>query len=446
MYLTEEKMDRNFRNRKKEKTWDKLPRILVKILLFTFFAVLAIKVGTLAGDAVSGMDSAIIHEIDVENFKMPLNNSLPIIHTIYNSGDINISLAGEIQGLVERVFGFDLSNPLTVLNAQSSYINSYYNKTYLPKLAEQALPKEPDINLQPKPSDEPQPQITEEPTPPPVETPAPDDGTKLPEPASSITYEEDEVKPPPDQGIESYGKIVIQNQTKYKIDIDKLLKEPLKLKTKKKGPYILVHHTHTTESYVRKLEDINKKSVITNSRDSKYNVVRVGDQLADLLRSKYGFNVMHSGVVNDYDYNKSYVTAMDNLTRTMKANSSIGMVIDLHRDGLKRDTVPKLRTVKEIQGKNCAQVMFVVGSNSRLSHPQWQENLKLAIKLQDKLNSIAPGLARPILVSTNRYNQHASNGALIFEVGGDGNLMSECLESTKYLARAIDEVLNVKTK
>jgi stage II sporulation protein P len=101
-----------------------------------------------------------------------------------------------------------------------------------------------------------------------------------------------------------------------------------------------------------------------------------------------------------------------------------------------------LRAVKNINGKNAAQVMFVVGSNATgLNHPNWKENLAFAVKLEDRLNSISPGLAKPIFISRYRYNQHVTNGAIIIEVGGDGNLLSECIESAKYIAQAINDVL-----
>ena len=70
--------------------------------------------------------------------------------------------------------------------------------------------------------------------------------------------------------------------------------------------------------------------------------------------------------------------------------------------------------------------MFVVGTNATgLEHPEWRENLKLAITLQSMLDERYPGLTRPIYISKNRYNQHLSKGALIVEIGGDGNLISE---------------------
>jgi len=42
--------------------------------------------------------------------------------------------------------------------------------------------------------------------------------------------------------------------------------------------------------------------------------------------------------------------------------------------------------------------MFVVGTDGTgLEHPNWRENLKLAIKLQQKLNEKYPGITRPII-------------------------------------------------
>jgi stage II sporulation protein P len=118
------------------------------------------------------------------------------------------------------------------------------------------------------------------------------------------------------------------------------------------------------------------------------------------------------------------------------------MVIDVHRDALKDN---QLRVVTDINGKKAAKIMFVVGTDATgLTHPNWKENLKLAITLQKKLDNKYPGLTRPILISYNRYNQHLTNGAMLVEVGGDGNLMSECLESSKYLAEVIGEVINNK--
>ena len=86
--------------------------------------------------------------------------------------------------------------------------------------------------------------------------------------------------------------------------------------------------------------------------------------------------------------------------------------------------------------------MFVVGTNATgLSHDNWRENLKFAIKLQEKLISYNPNIVKPIYVSKNRYNQNLTNFSLIIEVGGDGNVITESIESTKYIARALNDLI-----
>jgi stage II sporulation protein P len=120
------------------------------------------------------------------------------------------------------------------------------------------------------------------------------------------------------------------------------------------------------------------------------------------------------------------------------------LFFDIHRDGLSSDK-PKLRVTTTINKKTVAQIMFVVGvGTDSLKNSHWKENLKFAMHLQVVLNEKYPGLAKPIYVREGRFNQHISSDSLIIEIGGDGNLLSECVDSTKYVAWAINEVINEK--
>jgi stage II sporulation protein P len=235
----------------------------------------------------------------------------------------------------------------------------------------------------------------------------------------------------------STGKINIINQTKYSIDIKKLLNEPLKLAANKKGPQVLVYHTHTTEGFLKNIDELTKTNLASRTSNNKYNVVSVGDALINNLK-KYKIDVLHNTTVHDADYNSSYTKSLKTLTNYVNKYSSLNMIIDLHRDAISEG---KLRVVKKINGKNVAQIMFVVGTDSKLSNPYWKENLKLAIKIQSRLNEICPGIAKPIYISQKRYNQQLKSGSVIIEVGGDGNVIDECVRSTTYLAQAINDVL-----
>ena len=96
----------------------------------------------------------------------------------------------------------------------------------------------------------------------------------------------------------------------------------------------------------------------------------------------------------------------------------------------------------KIGEETVAQLMFVIGTNGGgLEHPNWNNNLKLAIKIQEKANEMYPGLFKPIVLRNSRYNQHVTNGAAIIEVGATGNTIEQCNGSMKFLANVIDEVM-----
>lgn len=406
---------------------------IVKIILFILLSYLAIRIGIFGGTLLSSADSKIVRNVDVDNFKTTLSSSFPIIDTIYNSGNISVSFTGGIKSAIRKIFDFDLSNPITILNAESPHIHSYYMGDYQRILAQRDRVDNP-VEIQENEPDK-------------EDNGQDEDNTGLIEDQSSIYMEADkEENDTSENNTVSKGRIAIDNQIKAKIDIDELLRQPLNISFNKKGPKVLIYHTHTTESFINTLGDLNKSGISSRTRDQKYNVVRVGDELAGNLRKKYGIEVIHNGAIHDYPiYDTAYGKSLITASRILKSYPSIKVAFDIHRDGL--GTGKKLRAVTKINGKNAAQVMFVVGTNaSGLSHPNWMENLKFAVKLTEKLNEISPGLSRPvpILLSKNRYNQHLCSNMLIIEIGGDGNLVSECIESTKYVAQAINEVINKK--
>ena len=116
------------------------------------------------------------------------------------------------------------------------------------------------------------------------------------------------------------------------------------------------------------------------------------------------------------------------------------MVIDLHRDALGSNSqyAPRVKIGEEV----VAQLMFVIGTNGGgLEHSNWERNLKIAIKIQEKANEMYPGLFKPIILRNSRYNQHVSDGACIIEVGATGNTLEECNASMKYLAKVLEETL-----
>lgn len=332
-----------------------------------------------------------------------------------------------IKDLVFKLFGMDIYNPITILNNNYPYFKMFYDKEYLPYISEK---EQQELN---KNVIDTQNSVTKPGQPTSDTVPR-----QFKEASSSITFEGDvEEADQKNNPVISSGKVNIKNETDYKIDIKKLLSEPLKLTPDKKGPKIFIYHTHTTECFLKSVDEIGEKGTPSRTTDSRYNVVRVGDALINNLK-KYNIDVLHNTMIHDKDYNSSYSKSLKTLTSYVDKYPSLKMTIDLHRDAASGG---KLREVKKINGKNVAQIMFVIGTDAKLSNPQWRENLKLAMKVQARLNEICPGIAKPTYVSKNRYNQHLTNGSVIIEIGGDGNVIDECVRSTSYLAQAINDVI-----
>jgi stage II sporulation protein P len=80
-------------------------------------------------------------------------------------------------------------------------------------------------------------------------------------------------------------------------------------------------------------------------------------------------------------------------------------------------------------------------SGGGLAHPNWMENLKLAAALQEDLLTEYPTLMRPILLRNSRYNQHATAGSLLVEVGAAGNSPEEALLAGRLFAARMAAVL-----
>ena len=89
----------------------------------------------------------------------------------------------------------------------------------------------------------------------------------------------------------------------------------------------------------------------------------------------------------------------------------------------------------------------MVGSDgSGLTHPNWMENLRLAVAIQENTLRTYPTLMRPVLLRNSRYNQHATAGSLLVEVGAAGNSPEEALLAGRLFAEQMVEVLEARSK
>lgn len=236
--------------------------------------------------------------------------------------------------------------------------------------------------------------------------------------------------------------IAIRNETNYGINIEEMIREPLLFNIDSGSPQILILHTHATESYTA--EGVNMYSTDKSDRSlsTRENVVRVGEAIAEVFRER-GINVIHDTTLHDHpNFNGSYSNSLKTIEKYKARYPDLCMVIDVHRDAYIYDDGSKAKFVSEINGKKVAQLMFVVGTDSGgLKHPNWRENMKLAVKLQNRISKKYPTLMRGINLRKERFNGHTTNGSLIVEVGSSGNTLSEAIAGATYATEEIADFL-----
>lgn len=224
--------------------------------------------------------------------------------------------------------------------------------------------------------------------------------------------------------------------TEEVFDIEELLSKDLTIEKKSGAPQILIYHTHASEGYI-------------DSRKGNYEdtVMGVGDYLTEILTEQYGYEVYHDKNVYDMkngkdNRNYAYTTALPYITKILKENPSIEVVIDLHRDGGEK-------RVTEIDGKKTAQIMLfnglcrnANGPLTDLANPYLQDNLAFSLKLNMVGRAVYPGLMFKMYLKNYRYNMHLCPKSLLVELGTNQNTLEEARNAMPYFASVLDQVLN----
>lgn len=212
--------------------------------------------------------------------------------------------------------------------------------------------------------------------------------------------------------------------------------------SEEEGPQVLIVHTHGSESYTMPQGQEYVPSGDYRTTDCSYNVVRVGDEIAAVLEEA-GLQVLHDTALYDYpEYSGAYGRSLESVERYLEQYPTISFVLDVHRDAISDGEGNMYKVVSNVAGLNAAQMSFVIGTDGGgLEHPDWQENLKLAAAIQQRLTEDYPTLMRPITVRNSRYNQHTTTGSLLVEMGAAGNSLDEALLSARLLGKAIAETI-----
>lgn len=191
------------------------------------------------------------------------------------------------------------------------------------------------------------------------------------------------------------------------------------------NPRIYIYNTHQTEEY-RTIENYNltptvhTASYILKDLLKQYNIgviVEDSDLKADMNKLGVNYN-------NAYEVSKYW---LNNLGR-----NDLDLYIDLHRDSVKYS----LSNVN-IDGKDYAKIMFVMGNNY-----DYQDNLNVATKLVEEVEKINKGISRGIFTRKKSvYNQDFNKNCVLIEIGGPESTYESVSNTLNVLALAIKNYL-----
>lgn len=206
---------------------------------------------------------------------------------------------------------------------------------------------------------------------------------------------------------------------------------------------ILIYHTHTSEAYSQSYTGFYYTDMATRTEDPDQSVVAAGEALKQALEAQ-GFGVVHDTTVNDTLYNGSYDRSWEVLQKNLAEYPALQVTIDVHRDSMTTDSGVKYKPTVTVNGRKAAQVMLIAGCDANGGwgdFPRWEENLRLALRVQQKLQQLYPGLARPLNFSNSKYNMNATPGSMLVEVGTEVNTVSEARYAGQLAGDAIGQAL-----
>ena len=230
------------------------------------------------------------------------------------------------------------------------------------------------------------------------------------------------------------------------------ISNPVKLLSKEYDKYL-----DTTEPVVSTIEEIKPKIYLYNTHQTEeYQsselleftikpTVMINNYILEDIFNKNGYpTIVEERSIkevlnnNNWKYSSSYKASRIFLEDTYKNNPSLEYFIDLHRDSLTHS-----KTHINIDGKDYAKILFLIG----VENPNYQKNLILTEKINNKLNEYYPGLSKGILKKGGEgvngiYNQDFNENVILVEMGGYENTTTEVLNSSLAFAKCFMEAIN----
>lgn len=240
-----------------------------------------------------------------------------------------------------------------------------------------------------------------------------------------------------------YNGIYIRNTTKSQsVDIKSYLQKKVSANINKDEPSVLIYHTHACETYELLDRGFYTNSRSTRSENPQENMIRIGEEICQIL-TENGYKVIHDKTVYDTQYNGAYERSRENVSKTLKENPSIQIVLDIHRDSIYQKDGTRIKPVCVINGEKTAQIKVISGceDGNVTDFPNWEKNLVFALALQQKLVAQNPELMQPLLFCGRKYNMDLTTCALQIEIGSDANTLTESIYAARLFAMSLSDLM-----
>ena len=200
------------------------------------------------------------------------------------------------------------------------------------------------------------------------------------------------------------------------------------------SPLVYIYNTHETEEYAS--STIAEYSVRPNVSINNYIMKDILEKHNIKVLTKKG-SVTDIRKVNGWNYNYCYKASRILMEKAKRENDSLKYFIDIHRDSLSKD-----KTTININGKNFAKVIFIVG----LENSNYKDNLNFTERINNKINEKYEGLSKGIYKKEGPgvngvYNQDFSPYTILIEVGGEENSVEEVMNTMVVVSEMISEVI-----
>lgn len=208
--------------------------------------------------------------------------------------------------------------------------------------------------------------------------------------------------------------------------------------TNQRSPTVYIYNTHQTESYL--YDKVNNYNL-------DYNVMFASYILKEYLKDYNILSFVESASIkkvlneNNLIYKDSYKASRILLEESIINYPTLKYFIDLHRDSSVYE-----KTTCVIDNKSYAKILFVLG----LENKNYLENEKMINSLNERLIKVNSCLSRGITKKSGVgvdgvYNQDFNSNAILIELGGQYNTITEVNNTLKIFAKVLAEYILEET-